>query len=368
MPEAVVAGHVTLDITPYFRPEYVPLEEIFVPGRLIDMHEAGVATGGVVSNTGLSMLMLGVDACLMGKIGRDLFGQGVRDFFGRYGASGGLVEVDGATSYTIVVAPPKTDRIFLHHPGCNNTFRTADVRWDTVAASRLFHFGYPPLMRSMYEQDGAELELMMRTARHTGATVSLDMALPDPTSDAGRADWRRIVARSLPYVDVFLPSLEELQYMTDPARYAALLAQPGGVMAMSEREALALADETLRLGVAIAVVKMGTRGVLVRTAGAERLSRAGRAAPRDISAWAGRTFRAPCFVAERVASTSGAGDACIAGFLTGLLRGLSLEQTAALACASGALNVAVPASVGGIDSLEDTLRRIPGWATMPMEG
>lgn len=41
------------------------------------------------------------------------------------------------------------------------------------------------------------------------------MAKPDPTSEAGRKDWNRILERVLPYVDIFLPSLEEILYMID---------------------------------------------------------------------------------------------------------------------------------------------------------
>src|SRR3990172_9091313 len=59
------------------------------------------------------------------------------------------------------------------------------MRYDLLAEARLFHFGYPPLMKRMYEARGHELREIFRRAKGTGVTTSLDMALPDPSSPAG---------------------------------------------------------------------------------------------------------------------------------------------------------------------------------------
>ena len=67
----------------------------------------------------------------------------------------------------------------------------------------MFHFGYPPLMRSMYENDGAELVEIMKRAKAAGAATSLDMAAVDPDAQAGRADWEKILECVMPFVDFY---------------------------------------------------------------------------------------------------------------------------------------------------------------------
>ena len=145
MAKIIVAGHVCLDITPVFSAEKVlPLQKIMVPGKLTQMKDITLSTGGVVANTGLALKFLGADVELMGKIGKDELGQIVYSRFQKYNAEKGLiVSKDSSTSYTIAIAPPGTDRIFLHNPGANDTFSLEDLDFGKIAEADLFHFGYP---------------------------------------------------------------------------------------------------------------------------------------------------------------------------------------------------------------------------------
>lgn len=108
MAKIIVAGHVCLDITPVFSAEKVlPLQKIMVPGKLTQMKDITLSTGGVVANTGLALKFLGADVELMGKIGKDELGQIVYSRFQKYNAEKGLiVSKDSSTSYTIAIAPP----------------------------------------------------------------------------------------------------------------------------------------------------------------------------------------------------------------------------------------------------------------------
>ena len=163
---------------------------------------ATFATGGAASNTGLAMARLGIDVRLMGKVGDDFIGEMIRQIVASHGrqlAADMIVDPAIHSSYTIVISPPGIDRVFLHYPGANDTFIADDVRYDVVGSANLFHFGYPPLMARMYEDDGIELAEMYRRARETGVTTSLDTAVPDPASPAGRANWPVILRRALPY-------------------------------------------------------------------------------------------------------------------------------------------------------------------------
>lgn len=164
--EAVVAGHICLDIAPTFGAvSGKSVAEIFRPGKLLEVGQAHFSTGGPVSNTGLALRRLGVNVALMGKCGDDPFGGILLEELRREapGAEEGMVvSLDVNTSYTIALVPPGIDRIFLHCPGANDTFGADDVDAELAGAGRLFHFGYPPLMKRMYASGGRELSELLR--------------------------------------------------------------------------------------------------------------------------------------------------------------------------------------------------------------
>ena len=221
--KAVVAGHICLDITPVFPANaHTPdIGRLLRPGKLVHMDGVSVHTGGCVANTGLAMKILGADVRLLAKVGDDAFGRMVRVLFDEYEAGGDLLEEKGGTtSYSVVLAPPGIDRVFLHCPGANDTFRAEDVlkfipeekgtfhgetksqAFDQVPSGRaaiagaaaeaanplrgasLFHFGYPTLMKRMYTDNGTELERLLRAVKSAGIATSLDLAAVDPDSEA----------------------------------------------------------------------------------------------------------------------------------------------------------------------------------------
>jgi sugar/nucleoside kinase (ribokinase family) len=308
----------------------------------------------------------------MGKVGDDLLGQAIIDIVSSHSPvlAQGMVAVPGeASSYTLVIDPPGIDRLFLHYPGTNHTFGAEDIRYDLLAEARLFHFGYPPLMTRMYADGGHELAEMCQRAKGTGVTTSLDLAMPDPAGPSGQADWQLILARTLPYVDLFLPSVEELLFMLRRDRFDQLTARVGAanvLEALAVAEVVSLANEALAMGAKIVLLKMGIRGAYLRTA--VTLSELGRGAPTDLVAWANRQLWAPCFRPDIVVSTVGTGDAAIAGFLAAVLRGTLPSLALNVAVATGACCVEVAGALGGIRDWEETLARMEtGWAREPLE-
>jgi sugar/nucleoside kinase (ribokinase family) len=359
--DAVVAGHLCLDMIPSFAgAPPARLEMTFAPGRLVQVGPVSFSTGGPVSNTGLALNKLGIRTRLIAKVGDDLFGHAIQQIVAACGAdlSEGLV-VDPAThtSYSLIISPPGVDRLILHHSGANDTFVADDVRYDLVAEARLFHFGYPPAMRSMFENQGAELVQVFRRAKALGVTTCLDMSLPDPSHSSGAADWRAILAQTLPHVDIFLPSIEELLFMLRRDAYERLWRTPAAPALLSE-----LSAELLAMGAKIVGIKLGERGLYLRTGALTTLANLGRACPSHLAAWAQRELWSPCFRVD-VVGTLGSGDATIAGFLSGLLRDLPIETTLTAAVAVGACNVEAADALSGIRSWEETMQRIAGgWA------
>ncbi len=372
--DAVVAGHLCLDVIPDLSGmAHSAFEKTFLPGRLLDIGPVTFCTGGPVSNTGLALHKLGVSTQLMGKVGDDILGRAVIEVvktFDPHLADGMVVDPLVNTSYTIVINPPGVDRIFLHHPGANDTFSAADVPYERLAPARLFHFGYPPLMKLMYSDGGEQLTEIYRQAKATGITTSLDMALPDPASAAGKAAWPAILTAALPYVDLFLPSVEELIYMLRRSIYDELCQAAGSpnFLSLLTPELLSdLGQELLAKGVKIACIKLGDRGLYLRTADSATLADMGRLRLSDVTAWANLELWTACFQTT-VVGTAGSGDATIAGFLSALLRGLSPEAAVTAAVAVGACNVEAADTLSGVRAWDDTLARIAaGWARHPLD-
>lgn len=327
MAEVVVAGHICLDLIPHFLND-----SELTPGSLIEVGPADLATGGCVSNVGRALHRLGVRTRLLGKVGDDPFGGIVVDLLrieSEELVDGLVVSPGGATSYSVVINPPGRDRTFLHMPGENDTFSAADVQPEALAGARVLHLGYPPLLARLFADEGAELELLLKNAKQTGILTSLDLSLPDPTSPSGRAPWETILARALPYVDLFFPSDAELEFM----------------LGLRPQEAI---TQSQLLGASLVVVKCGDKGLI---AGSD-----GRIFPNGQA-------EHPCFRVEMV-GTTGSGDATIAGFLMGFVRGFDLAGCLQAGCAVGAHSIEAFDAVSGIRPWPETLARIAGgWKT-----
>jgi sugar/nucleoside kinase (ribokinase family) len=342
--------------------ENVPLAGLSQPGRLYDVGEMLFGTGGAVSNTGLALQQLGIDVRLMAAVGDDILGQAIISLLTARApelARSISMLPGGASSYSIVLSPAKVDRIFLHCSGTNGVFDSNSVNYDEIARAKILHVGYPPLLPRLIASDGDELERLYRRAKSTGVITSLDTSLPDPNGFSGRVDWRTILSRTLPYVDIFVPSIEEIMFMLRRADYDRWL---GRALEFIDADYLdAVAEEIASMGnPAIVGFKLGEMGVYLRSADAERLalveSRFLQSAIRAHQrAWH------PAFEVE-VVGTTGAGDSAYAGLLAALVRGLSLEEAARWSCAVGACNVEASDATSAIRSWRDTEARLnAGW-------
>ena len=366
--KVIVAGHICLDITPVFAGRAAErVEQILSPGKLIQVGNADVHTGGAVANTGLAMKLLGNDVALMGKIGTDAFGSLVQNVLDEYGAGEGMICDEAAsTSYSVVLAMPGIDRIFLHHSGANDTFVAEDMDFQRIGEAALFHFGYPTLMRLMYESDGARLVQLMQRVQAAGAATSLDLAAVDPKSEAGKADWDEILKRTLPYVDFFVPSIEELCFMIDRERFEQLQIRAGGGDITDildiEKDVKPLAEKCMAYGCKVLLLKCGAKGMYLQTAEGKKLEQISSRIGLDASVWAEQAIFERSYVPERILSGTGAGDTSIAAFLTAMLEGENPQMCLHLAAATGASCVAAYDALSGLKPLNELRQKIEkGW-------
>ena len=344
----VVAGHVCLDITPNFlsKPKG-GLETILKPGSLVQVGEASVHVGGSVANTGLALKKFGANVKLMGKIGRDDFGVVVRTHLERQEAAEDMIiSAVGNTSYSVVLAPKGIDRFFIHHSGVNDDFYYEDLNFDKIAQAKIFHFGYPTIMKSLYENQGAEMTKIFKKVKSLGVTTSLDLAAVDPQSEAANIDFKGMFENILPQVDFFLPSVEEIAYMIDKERYQEWQERAKGKDVTEildiEQDVKPLAQYALSLGVKVVLIKCGARGIYFATAQEERFERSYRP--------------------SQVLSATGAGDTAIAAFLYAVIRGYSWEKCLQMATATGASCVETYDGISGLKSFAELQQKIEaGW-------
>ena len=374
--EIVAAGHTCLDLIPAFTIEGTvdKMTDVLVPGKMINMGECVVVGGGPVTNAGVSIRRLGVKTELIGKIGNDDFGKEILNWYEEHeGHFKGIHMVDGeSTSYTIAICIPGIDRFYLHHCGANDTFGYDDMDFDLVQRSKLALFGYPPWMRKLYTNTGAELTKILKKTKELGATTALDLSLPDVNSPAGQVDWKAILQDWVPRTDIMVPSAEEIFYFLYKDKFlekkAKLGAKESVLDHMTVKEISTLGSDLIEMGTAIAMVKCGHRGLYVRTAGQERLKKLGAAGCSDLENWANRELWFPVYQEEKFVGALGSGDSAIAGFLSAFVWDYSIESCLRYANAAGSMNVTVPDGLTWNKGFDDLTRRIKaGWKTKELK-
>ena len=366
----VVAGHTCLDVIPTLPSGLENLSTVLAPGQMLNVGPMVMSTGGSMSNTGLALYKLGTPVRLVGKLGDDVIGRVTMDMFQRHDASltEYMVVAEGeGSSYTAILSAPGLDRTFMHHSGPNDTFCTADIPDSALEGATMFHFGYPSLMRRMYQDNGRELAALMRHAKSHGLVTSLDISLPDPATESGKADWRAILQQTLPFTDIFLPNVEETLYMLDRDQYERAKVESEKTEWADALTLDRLAMEMLDMGAAIIGIKLGADGMMLRTTkDRNRVSQLAAILPIQKHDWVDRQLVAPTFQVELV-GTTGAGDCAVAGFLTGMFRGLSAEGSLTSAVAVGACNVEAMDAISGVLSWDKIQKRVQnGWARHKM--
>jgi len=373
--EIVAAGHTCLDLIPAFTIEgkVDKMTDVLVPGKMINMGNCVVVGGGPVTNAGVSIRRLGVKTELIGKIGDDDFGKQILQWYEEHeGHFKGIHMVKGeSTSYTIAICIPGIDRFYLHHCGANDTFGYDDMDFDLVGRSKLMLFGYPPWMKKLYENTGAELTKILKKTKDLGTTTVLDLSLPD-VSYANQFNWKAILTDWVPLSDIMVPSAEEIYYFLYKERFLEKKAKLGPKESvldhMTVKEISTLGSDLLKMGAGVAMVKCGHRGLYIRTGEKDRLKKFGAAGCKDLDNWANRELWFPVYQEEKFVGALGSGDSAIAGFLSAFVREHTIESCLRYANAAGSMNVTVPDGLTWNKGFDDLTKRVKaGWKTKDLQ-
>ncbi len=288
------------------------------------LEEIRLTVAGTAAGTSVDLAKLGAEVYALGALGQDELGNFIVSTMQRYGIhTEGLVRKSGVqTSATMLPIRPNGERPALHVTGASSELSFADVNLELLGRSRFLHAGGTPLMRKL---DGEPISRVFRHAQEKGITTTYDvLAIPRP-------DLATLIETSLPYVDYFMPGLEEAIMMT-------------GITDRRE-----LIRHFLGKGARHTVFKMGGEGSSIGWLENGQL----------------REVRIPAFRA-RIVDSTGCGDAYCAGFIVGLSMGWDLERAARLGSAAGALVIQGLGSDAGIVDLEQTIRFMETAETLPM--
>jgi ribokinase len=297
-PQAAVLGDINRDL-------FVRLRSFPKPGRDNPADGSAWALGGSAANTAVVLARLRVPTSVIGRVGKDPEGQALLKELTRAGVNTGAVQKDPARPTGICVIPviSNGERTLIGIRGANVALQREGIV-EALAGIRHLHVsGY-----TLIEPESRRAALLaLETARKHGATTSLDFGWQAAVGSSA------VLRRALRHVSLALPSAQELR------------------MAFGERRLSRAASKARALGVQQLAVTLGAGGCRVFSGHA--------------------TFRVPHFE-SRAINTCGAGDAFNAGYILGMLEGVSPEACAVLGNAAGAAIVGSESSHGAVTRQE----------------
>ena len=271
-----------------------------------------IKNGGDCLNTAIDLKILGNSVGFAGLVGEDGFGEFLMKTIRNYGIDvRGLRVVPGtSTAAVIVLINGHGDRTFLYYGGTNDLFSFEHVDTAMVDECKIVHVGGTYLLPCF---DGQGAGRLFHLARLKNKVTSMDVTW-DTT---GR--WLEIIRPCLKHLDFFMPSYNEAKEITkrnSPEDMAGFL---------------------LEEGVGTVVIKLGKEGCYIKGKG--------------------ESFYQKAYDVEAV-DTTGAGDAFVAGFLTGIARGWDLRACGRFASAVSAHCIGQLGATSGIPDFESVMKFI----------
>lgn len=359
--KVLAAGALVLDVIPVFMEESAGNERTSAGGTVY-LKKIDTSIGGSVGNTGIALHRLGAETTVFSKTGGDSLRTLVYDEIKKSGCKHCILkDTKRNTSASVIIAEPGQDRMILHSRGASQNYGIQDIPEKLLKENDLLHFGYPTGMECMYADNGETLSKFYKRAKDFEITTSMDLSFPGIDTPAGKADWHNILKKTLPYVDVFLPSYEELLLILRREEYLSLKKEnPQMCMdsIFTEERVSSMAEELLAMGTKIVGIKCGEKGAYVRTGEKEKFQGFGRAAAFDMDQWAEKELFAPSFQISRMISTNGAGDSFVAGFLMGILLERNAFRTLQFASAAAAIRIMSRDGRDGIPEYQEVDRMI----------
>ena len=237
-----------------------------------------LSLGGSADNTIRAMARLGTQVGFIGKVGHDNTGDRFEQALQNLGIEGKIFRGDNPSGKCISLVSPDGERTMLTHLGAAAEMHASDISADIFE-------GYDCLyIEGFMVQSHAVIRHAIKTAKNCGLKVAIDLASYNVVLE-NRAFLMDLVDK---YVDIIFANEQE-------------------AAAFSGEEDAEKALEFIAARCDLAVVKIGTRGALIKEKG-------------------GEAIRVGIMAAAKRVDTTGAGDFYAAGFMAGMCQGLDLRQ------------------------------------------
>ncbi len=292
-----------------------PVTKIPDRGNVDFIEEIRLTVAGTAGGTVVDTAKLGLKSLCVGAVGDDEKADWVLLTLNKHGIdTSAMQRLKGVpTSATILNIRPNGERPALHVRGASDHFDVPASMYDQVFDAPIIHLGGTGLLKKL---DGPASVVLLKEAKKRGCVVTFDLI-------AANAETARVVKPLLPYIDYFMPSIEEAKDMSgqstpeDCAKYY------------------------LDNGARCCVFTLGSDGAYYAHSDGTRL-------------------QSPAYDIE-IVDTTGCGDAFDAGFIAALHHRMNTETALRFAQASAGLVATGLGSDAGIVSFEDTYKTMKTW-------
>ena len=248
-----------------------------IQGETADLPHT-LSLGGSAANTIRCMARLGVKVGYIGKVGKDSTGHFYEQALDNLGIEPHITHGKNRSGRCLALVSPDGERTMVTYLGAALELSEADITAEMFADYDCLY------IEGFMVQSHAVIRHAIKTAKACGLKVAIDLASYNVVLE-NRAFLLDIVDK---YVDIIFANEQEATAFSgesDPEKALEFIA--------------ARCD--------LAVVKIGTRGALIKEKGADRVHVGIMAAAKRVD-------------------TTGAGDFYAAGFMAGLCEGLDLRQ------------------------------------------
>ena len=305
--DVTLAGLVILDAS------VIPVTSLSQTGTVDFVDKIRFTVAGPAGGTAVDCAKLGLRTSLVAVVGDDDVGFMTQRLLERHGVSSSYLRVvEGVrTSSSIVLVRPDGQRPALHARGSSDYLCESDIRKEAYSA-KVFHLGGTGLLGSL---DGSPSRNVLAAAKEFGCITTFDMV-------GAREGSKDDVLMLLPYIDFFLPSIEEARVLA-------------GLDEVDE-----VAQFFIDHGAHTCVFTLGGEGAIIIEKGMR--------------------LHLPAHQVN-VVDTTGCGDAFSAGFIAGLSKGFDWELSARLGNACAALVATDLGSDAGIHDWDQVWDVMKSW-------
>ena len=304
-------GEMMADLVAY------PIGPVRLESDYHPMDRFWVKTGGDAHNNAVDLARLGCDVTYIGRVGCDLFGQNCLASLRAEGVDDRFVvrSETAEQAKSLILMGEGGTRTFYQNFGTSGEFCFEDIDLRVLDRVSILQIGGTFHMERF---DGAGAVRLLKLAKEKGVTTSLDVTMDRQNR------WNRLLEPYYPYLDYFMPSIEQAVEITKQDEFPKIAAF------------------LLERGVKNVIIKAGTRGSYFQNAQT--------------------AFSCGCYHVPAVLDTTGAGDAFVAGFLAARGRDLQPEDCMVFATACSAHVIRQVGAVSGMksfDEIMDFVRREP---------